>query len=269
MNHLLREAAPVTEAAWDVIDEEARERLTGALAARKLVDFSGPRGWDHSATNLGRTQALGTAPAEGVAAVQRRVLPLVESRADFTVARSELADVDRGAEDVDLERLDEAARRMALVENVAVLHGWQEAGIAGVTEASTQPPVALGADFDGYAGHVAKAVELLLCSGIAGPYGLALGPDAYTGVIETTEHGGYPLFEHLRHILEGPIVWAPGIRGGVVVSLRGGDFLLECGQDLSIGYDSHDADVVRLYFVESFSFRVATPEAAVQLTPAS
>jgi uncharacterized linocin/CFP29 family protein len=53
----------------------------------------------------------------------------------------------------------------------------------------------------------------------------------------------------------------------VVLSLRGGDFLFESGQDLSIGYDSHDSEVVRLYLEESFSFHVATPEAAVALTP--
>ena len=62
-------------------------------------------------------------------------------------------------------------------------------------------------------------------------------------------------------------MWTPGVDGAVVVSLRGGDFLFESGQDLSIGYDSHDADVVRLYLQESFSFRVATPEAAVALAP--
>ena len=84
-------------------------------------------------------------------------------------------------------------------------------------------------------------------------------------MVETTEHGGYPLFDHLRRILDGPLVWAPGVDGGVVVSLRGGDFLFECGQDIAIGYDSHDAENVELYFVESFSFRVATPEAAVAL----
>jgi uncharacterized linocin/CFP29 family protein len=57
------------------------------------------------------------------------------------------------------------------------------------------------------------------------------------------------------------------VNGAVVLSQRGGDFLFESGQDLSIGYDSHDADVVRLYLEESFSFRVATPEAAVVLEP--
>ena len=75
------------------------------------------------------------------------------------------------------------------------------------------------------------------------------------------------MLDHLNKILEGPIVWAPGVDGAVVVSLRGGDFLFESGQDLSIGYDSHDREVVRLYLEESFSFHVATPEAAVALTP--
>ena len=73
--------------------------------------------------------------------------------------------------------------------------------------------------------------------------------------------------DHLAKILcGGPIVWAPGVRGGVVLSLRGGDFLFESGQDLSIGYSHHDAEAVHLYLEESFSFVVATPEAAAPLT---
>ncbi len=51
----------------------------------------------------------------------------------------------------------------------------------------------------------------------------------------------------------------PRLDGAAVLSLRGGDFLFESGQDFSIGYDSHDGDVVRLYLEQSFSFRVATP----------
>jgi uncharacterized linocin/CFP29 family protein len=114
---------------------------------------------------------------------------------------------------------------------------------------------------------VAKAVEALLAAGIDGPYGLALGPEPYTRVLETSEHGGYPLLEHLRQIAGGPLVWAPGVQGAVVVSLRGGDFLFESGEDISIGYDRHDGEAVHLYLEESFSFRVVTPEAAVPLAP--
>jgi uncharacterized linocin/CFP29 family protein len=268
MSHLLRGHAPITDANWAEIDDEARERLSAALAARRLVDFAGPKGWRYSATNLGRTRPIGETPCPGVSARGRRVLPLVEVRAEFTVSRAELADGDRGAADVDFEQLDKAARQLAVAENRAVFHGWLEADMEGITEASPHEPVIRPEEFNDYPSPVAKAVELLLSAGISGPYGLALGPDDYTGVIETAEHGGYPLFDHLRQILgDGPIVWAPGVRGAVVLSLRGGDFLFESGQDVAVGYDHHDAENVHLYLEESFSFRVATPEAAVALVP--
>jgi uncharacterized linocin/CFP29 family protein len=265
MNHLLRELAPITDRGWDELEDEARQQLVASLAARKLVDFSGPHGWQYSATNLGRTETIETTVVEGVAPIRRRVLPLVEPRVGFTVARSELDDIARGAEDADLDDLAQAARRIALAENVAVFNGWPDAGIEGITEATPHQPIGITDDLTTCPRHIARAVEVLLSSGVGGPYGLALGPEVYKSVVETTEHGGYPLFDHLRKILDGPLVWAPGVDGGVVLSLRGGDFLLECGQDIAIGYDSHDRENVELYFVESFSFRVATPEAAVAL----
>lgn len=266
MNHLLRSLAPISDAGWNMLDEEARQRLEPALAARRLVDFSGPNGWDYSATNLGRVGPLASAPCEGVTGLQRRVLPLVEARADFELSRAELRDGDRGADDVDLAPLDNAAHQIAVAENKAVFHGWHGA-MAGIEESSPNPPIPLGDVPDEYPRPVATAVERLLHNGISGPYGLALGSEQYLKVVETAEEGGYPLLEHLRKILEGPLVWAPGVVGALVVSLRGGDFVFESGQDLSIGYDSHDADDVRLYLQESFSFHVATPEAAVMLTP--
>jgi uncharacterized linocin/CFP29 family protein len=266
MSHLLRSSAPISDDGWRLLDEEAKERLTAALAARKLVDFSGPHGWEHSASNLGRTTGAEDGPCEGVTGRKRRVLPLVELRADFEVARQELRDADRGAQDADLGNLDKAAHQIALAENIAVFHGWADA-ITGIEQTSPHEKTALGDTANDYPRHVAGAVEKLLCEGVTGPYGLALGRQQYRRVVETAEHGGYPLLDHLHKILEGPIIWAPGVQGAVVLSLRGGDFLFESGQDLSIGYDSHDADVVRLYLEESFSFHVATPEAAVALTP--
>jgi uncharacterized linocin/CFP29 family protein len=266
MNHLLRQLAPISDAGWEELDDEARERLLPALAARKLVDFSGPHGWDYSATNLGRTSPLEAAPCDGVTGATRRVLPLVELRASFTVLRAELRAADRGAEDADLEELDRAAHQIAVAENKAVFHGWPDASIEGIAEVSPHDAIPLGERADDYPRPVAQAVERLLHEGIEGPYALALGGEQYQRVVQTAEHGGYPLRDHLRKILEGPIVWAPGVSGAVVLSTRGGDFLLECGQDLAIGYDSHDADAVRLYIQESISFRVATPEAAVALT---
>ena len=267
-NHLLRSHAPISDGNWTLLDEEARERLTAALAARKLVDFAGPLGWEYSATNLGRVQEVSPTPCPGVSALARRVLPLVELRAEFEIVRAELRDDDRGAADADLEPLDRAAHDMAVAENKAVFGGWPEASITGIVQASPHQGLTLPGEADGYPRPVASAVEQLLQSGIEGPYGLALGGDCYKRVSETAEHGGYPLRDHLSKILGGPIVWTPGVDGGVVLSLRGGDFLLECGQDLSIGYLEHDRETVRLYLEQSFSFHVATPEAAVPLKSA-
>jgi uncharacterized linocin/CFP29 family protein len=268
-NHLLRSHAPISDGNWALLDDEARERLTAALAARRLVDFSGPHGWEHSATNLGRVEAAAAAPCPGVSGLRRRVLPLVEARAEFAIARSELRDDDRGAADADLEPLDRAAHAMAVAENTAVFHGWPDAGIRGIAEVSPHQGFTLGVEADRYPTPVASAVGQLLESGIEGPYALALGAEPYKQVSETAEHGGYPLFDHLAKILQGgPILWAPGVAGGVVVSLRGGDFRFESGQDLSIGYLDHDRETVTFYLEQSFSFHVATPEAAVPLTPA-
>jgi uncharacterized linocin/CFP29 family protein len=61
------------------------------------------------------------------------------------------------------------------------------------------------------------------------------------------------------------VVWTPGVDGAVVLSTRGGDFELVIGRDLSIGYSGHDATTVNLYLVESLTFRVLSPEAAVCL----
>jgi len=216
MSHLLREHAPITEGGWDLLDSEARERLAPALAARKLVDFAGPRGWQHSATNLGRVKEIADAPGKGVNGAQRRVLPLVELRAPFAIDRSELADADRGAEDADLEALDQAAHAIAVAENAAVFHGWKAAGITGILETSPHDAIELGEDCDKYPRHVAKAVDALLSAGVEGPYGLALGPEAHTRVLETSEHGGYPLLDHLRKIIGGPLVTSRAKPGQIV-----------------------------------------------------
>jgi uncharacterized linocin/CFP29 family protein len=95
---------------------------------------------------------------------------------------------------------------------------------------------------------------------------LAPSSELYAGIIETTEHGGYLLLDHLTRILGGTVLWTPGIDGAVVASQRDGDLLLDVGQDISIGYSHHDAEQVHLYLEESFTFPVVEPDAAVALT---
>ncbi|MGD9694284.1 MAG: family 1 encapsulin nanocompartment shell protein [Thermoleophilia bacterium] len=264
-DHLHRHLAPVGDAAWEQIDAEATRALTHYLTARRVADFSGPHGWDHSALGLGRVGSPGVGPSEGVESRLRLVQPLVELRTPFEVSRAEVDAVERGAPDADWGAVTEAARLAALAEDRLVFGGFAPAAVRGMVESSPHEPVELGTDYDNYPTYAAAAVEKLKRAGVVGPYALLLGPRCYAGVTETTEHGGYPLLAHLKLIVEGPVLWAPAVSGAVVVSRRGGDFELVVGQDLSIGYLDHDAAAVRLYIEGSVTFRAAGPEAAVAL----
>jgi uncharacterized linocin/CFP29 family protein len=271
MNHLMRPLAPITSAGWKQIDQEARERLTPHLAARRVVDVSGPHGWQHSSVDLGRIQPLdsttGGETGEGVRVRRRQVQPLIEVRVPFTVSRGELDDADRGADDIALDDLDRAAHELAVLENKAVFHGWAGAGITGIAKSSPHEATTLGTDAGTYPHAVAKAVDVLQRAGIAGPYALAIAPAGYTRIVESTESGGVLVFDHLHKILgNGKIVRSPGLTGAIVTSTAGGDFELSLGQDISVGYSHYDADTVHLYLEESFTFRVIEADAAIALT---
>jgi uncharacterized linocin/CFP29 family protein len=264
MNDLRRELAPISSAAWREIDMEARRTLKSMLAARKLVDFTGPLGWDVSAVGLGGVTPLKLAPEEGVLARVRQVQPLVELRATFMLSREELDAIGRGAKNPNLAPLIAAARASARSEDHAVFHGFADAHIEGLAESGAASRCTIRDDYSAYPAVVAEALNKLRHSGIDGPFAIALGPRCYAG-LTTGTIGGYPILEHVRRLLDGPIVWAPPVNGAVVMSLRGGDAELVVGQDWSVGYLDHDAASVSLYLQETFTFRVSTPEAAVPL----
>jgi uncharacterized linocin/CFP29 family protein len=264
MNHLLRELAPVSDAAWSEISDEATRTLKHFLTARRLVDFSGPHGWEHEVAPRAHIADLADAP-DGIRARVRTVQPLVEYRAEFRIPRAELDAIDRGARDADLDPARDAARTLAMAEDATVFHGNEAANVTGIAAASPHAALAIGDDYAQYPGVVARAVALLQSAGVAGPYAVALGPRCYTGVVESTELGGYPVLEHLRLITGGPVLWAPAVDGAIVLSGRGGDFEITVGQDAALGYVDHDGDGVNLYLEESFTFQVLTPEAAVHL----
>ncbi len=265
MNHLHRSLAPISDAAWAEIDEEAGRSLEHFLAARKLVDVEGPLGLDTAAVSLGRIEKVSSPSGDEVTAAVRTAQPLLEIRRRFSLARSEIDAVDRGAQDADLDPVVDAARAFAIAEDTAVFRGFAAGHIAGMHDASPHDVIALTEDFDRYPNHVAKAIAVLKEAGVGGPYALALGPRCYAGVIESTDKGGYPLMSHLSLILGGPVVWAPAVDGAVVMSERRGDFQLTLGEDASIGYVSHDADSVVLEMRESMTFQALSPEAAVVL----
>ncbi len=268
MNDLLREQAPISSAAWKEIDTEASRTLKLLLAARRFVDFNGPRGWHKSAVATGHTEKLSPPIQEGVSSRIRIVQPLVELRTTFELSREELDSIGRGAKDPDLNPVRNAARSAAVAEDRAIFQGYAAAGITGIFKASDEQRLTIPEKFEAYPDIVAEATHRLRAAGVNGPYGIALGPRCYTGLTRSTDRG-YPVIDHVKQLLDGPIVWAPAADGAVVLSLRGGDFDLTVGQDFSLGYLDHTSTSVLLYLQESFTFRVLSPEAAVPLTYAA
>ena len=265
MNNLHRELAPVSSAAWSQIEEEVARTFKRSLAGRRVVDVDGPGGADLAAIGTGHQNGI-EAPLEGIRARQREVKAIVELRVPFELSRDAIDDVERGAEDSDWQPAKDAATRLAFAEDRAIFDGYTAAQITGIREGSSNPVLPLPADISDYPAVIAKALAELRLQGVDGPYAVLLGSDAYTAVSEASDQG-YPILEHIRRLVNGEIIWAPAIEGGSVLSTRGGDFALHLGQDLSIGYLSHDEKSVRLYLQESFTFMLLTTEASVTVKP--
>ena len=266
-NHLFRDKAPITEAGWAEIEKEAKRTLRAILAARRVVDFRGPMGWDDSEAEIGRADPIASPPqGRAVQARLRRIQPLVELRIPFDVARAELDAIDRGARDPDLDPVIAAAREIAIAEDRSIFHGYPAAHITGICQASAGAAVPLGASHADYPGAVSAALTKLRDEGVEGPFAVVLNEQLYKDLAARTD-SGYPILSHVKRLIDGDIVWAAGLDGGLVISLRGGDFELSVGQDFSIGYLDHNSERVRLYIEESFTFLVLTEQAAVPLNP--
>jgi uncharacterized linocin/CFP29 family protein len=264
MNNLYRELAPVTESAWAEIELEATRTFKRHIAGRRVVDVSDPGGPVTAAVSTGRLIDV-QAPTDGVVAHLRASKPLVRLRVPFTLSRIEIDDVERGSQDSDWEPVKDAAKKLAFVEDRAIFEGYPEASIEGIRGASSNPPLKLPEDPREIPDIITQALTELRLAGVDGPYSVLLSADVYTKVSETTEHG-YPILEHMNRLVNGDIIWAPAIDGAFVLTTRGGDFDLQLGTDVSIGYLSHDADTVQLYLQETLTFLCYTAEASVALS---
>ena len=264
MNNLYRELAPVTATAWAQIEEEAARTFKRHIAGRRVVDVSEPGGPKTAAVGTGHLVDV-TSPAEGVQAHLRESRPLVRLRVPFTVSRTAIDDVERGAQDSDWDPVKDAAKKLAFVEDRAIFEGYDAAHIDGIRKSSSNPALALPQDPREIPDVIAQALTELRLAGVDGPYSVLLSADVYTLVSETTVNG-YPIREHINRLVDGDIIWAPAIDGAFVLSTRGGDFDLQLGTDVSIGYLSHDIDTVQLYLEETLTFLCYTAEASVALS---
>ncbi|HOZ72942.1 MAG TPA: family 1 encapsulin nanocompartment shell protein [Spirochaetales bacterium] len=263
MDKLRRELAPISQEAWNEIDAMARETLKASLSGRKIVDVHGPRGFDYAGVPLGRLSVPKQQPAGEVRYGLHQVLPLVETRVDFSLDIWELDNIGRGARDPDLDALVEACRKIAAFEEKAVFDGFKAGSFIGLHEYAKDRKVGAVLNSDAFLDAVAEGQAMMRRDGVDAPANLVVSVDIWKFLGKSVPGGT------LRSIVErqigGRVVYSEAVKDAMLVSARGGDAELTVGQDLAIGYNGHDTTKVSLYLLESFAFRVITPQAIVGL----
>ena len=262
-----REAAPFSDRVWKHIDDAVRKAAVHVLAGRRVADFDGPKGWDYVASRLGTLRpAQLTHALSGARLSVPEVALLTEIRSDFALPWAAIEVFERGGP-LETEAAEAAARQAAEGEDRVVLFGNGDGH--GLLSSKESPRTTLG-DWREPGRAVADltaAVELLDRAGISGPYAALLDPAHYYEYGKASvEGGGYPASKQLRERMEA-VHRAHVLTGGAVVSLRGGDFIITVGGDLTVGYRWHDGEAVHLFCVETIASQLITPDAVCVLSP--
>ena len=266
MDILKRELAPIPAEAWTEIDEQATRSLKAILSARKVVDVNGPMGTDFPGVPEGRLDYPAGRSDEDFTFGIHKVHHLVETRIPFELDVEEMDNVVRGARDIDLSNLEKAARDIALFEESVVYHGLSEANINGLRICSGDDCMTIGRQPEAQLEAIAEGITRFASRSVEGPYAFVVGPKLWS--LMSAHLQGYPVKMQAENILGGQVILSPFLSGefedeAYMVSTRGGDLELIIGQDLAVGYESHTPSTVRLYFTESFTFRILEPAAVI------
>lgn len=261
MDILKKALAPISDQAWEEINEEAKNTLETVLSARRFVDVEGPKGIDYSAVHLGKLNVPAKQAKDDVQYGINEVMPLVETRIPFELDIWELDNAVRGNEDIDLDNLQEAAYKIASFEEKAIYHGFKQANIDGLVNSSEYSAMQLPDNLDAAVEKLSAAIVQFQKKGVQGPFNFVVGPKIYQKL--NSHMKGYPLKKQVKDTIGGEIILSHEIDNALLVSARGGDFRLTLGKDLSIGYDNHTNKKVELYLMESFTFQVLDPNAII------
>lgn len=264
MTILKQNLAPITTKAWDEIQEEAVKTFNSALTARRFVGIDGPKGMDFGAVNIGRLEMNEKAEKSGLRYGLHQVQPLVEVRIPFELDIWELDNIERGAPDVDLDPLTAAAKEIVKFEENAIYDGFKAASINGLRNSSEFPAINYPKKAEELPTAIAKALNQFREAAVAGPFSLILDTKKWEALAGIAK-GGYPLLKQIERLIEGEIISSPNITGAYLVAQDEDAFKLTLGHDISLGYETHTTQTVRLFFSESFTFQVIEPKAVMIL----
>ncbi len=245
--------------AWASISAQATRSLKAILSARKVIDVNGPMGPDFPGVPEGRLDYPDDQPGNNLNYGIHKVHHLVETRIPFELNIEEMDNAVRGAKDLDLATLEEAARNIALFEESVVYHGLSDANILGLRQCQDKECLTIGSTPEQLLEAIAEGLTVFAGRSVEGPFSLVVGPKLWSRM--SAHFQGYPVKMQAENILGGQVLLSPYLSDdfaneAYMISQRGGDFEIILGNDLAIGYERHDMTSVQLYFTESFTFRI-------------
>ncbi|MGI5949552.1 family 1 encapsulin nanocompartment shell protein [Peptoniphilus sp.] len=263
MNILKRNLAPISNDAWQEIDETAKDVFVNTLNARKALSVIGPKGWDYAAVNCGRLDLIKDVESDknvsDICTGKYELKSLIEARVSFNLDRWELDNIDRGAKDADLDNLEEACEKLALFEDDVIFNGYKDE-IVGLHDAASHQ-YSFGKETNTILKNIGQGATDLKYSYAKGPYDLIVSEEAYN-LINKIEGGVY-LLDVVKKIIGGDIILSKACKGAIMIPHKDEDFEFTLGHDFSIGYEKEDPQNVGLFVSESFTFRVLDEDKVV------
>jgi uncharacterized linocin/CFP29 family protein len=261
MKFLNRESSPIAPAVWSQIDAEFTTLLSQRLKLRSAVDFV-PVSFETDSVATGSLKPLSS--KGGVAMSARVPLPMVEICYDFEMPKAVIEEFKRDKPNFDNTVFKNAANTFSGIENTLILDGLKSAAIEGILTHIPHKPIKTK-DTKGLIDAVSSMIAAFAGDFVAGPYKLVLSTATLIKMVGESE-GGVSIKDRLEAVLGANffvVCEAIGNDKILALSTRGGDFALYNGLDVSIGYSGEESESYKLFMMESATFRVINPEAAL------
>jgi len=254
-----REDAPLSAETWKLLDATMIEAAKSQLSGRRIISIEGPYGFGLKAIPLSDCEC-----GEGISGSP--FIPVSLITTSFFLNKRDLAATERDGLMFDAAPVAGAAMACAAKEESIIYNGLQD--VPGLLNAEGGSSLTLTKwDKTGTAAdQIIDAVTKLDDAGFHGPYCMALAPAQYNLLLRRYPQGDGTELDHVRTIVAGDVVKAPGLKKGGVLLASGRQYCsVVIGQDMSIGYNGPSGDSLAFSISESLALLIRAPEAVCVL----
>lgn len=252
MNIFKKNIAPISDEAWLEINERAETVINSQLTSRKSLKVNGPFGLSFTSVPTGRLDLVDNKNSKVKLGLYNNQ-NLAETRVSFVLSQWELDNILRGAKDINLDALEEAAVAIARFEDDVIYNGNKAAKIKGLmNEAGHEKVIKL--ESQDILSNISDALIDLKNSFVEGPFNLIVDKSFYQALNKV--HGSKILKTIVENMIQGSVIVSEVIKGGLLLPVNHDDIEFTIGQEYTVGYESHDTKDIKLFIMNSMTLRV-------------